>query len=419
MAWATSLGGVAKFRATEAKLRQAEATYRNLVEGLPAVVYLAEFGAEGRWLYVSPQVHSMLGFTPEEFAGSPDVWRERIHPDDRERALAGELALLQDGTRMTCEYRIEAHDGRRLWIREEAEAVLDDEGRPALLQGVMYDISDQKEAEEVLRRGLHRETEAATKLRAADEMKNSFLHAVSHDLRTPLTSILGLALTLAREDFQASSGECRELAGRIAANATRLNRMLDDLLDVDRLSRGVMEPNRTWCDLADVVPAVLADCPTEGREVHVDVPCLPARVDRVQVEHILENLVGNALRYTPTGTALWIRGEPAANGVLLTVEDEGPGIPMELRSAVFEPFRQGGQAGLPEAGVGVGVGVGVGLGLSLVAKFAQLHGGRAWVEDRTGGGARVRVLLPNESSGPDASPDGDGRTPVPSRAVAS
>jgi two-component system, OmpR family, sensor histidine kinase MtrB len=113
-------------------------------------------------------------------------------------------------------------------------------------------------------------------------------------------------------------------------------------------------------------------------------------VDGAKVERILENLLHNALRYTPSDTPIWIRLGRSDGGAVITVEDEGPGVPDELKVAMFESFRQGPNRSAHSPGTGIG--------LSLVARFAELHGGRAWVEDRPGGGARFRVLLPGQDN---------------------
>jgi signal transduction histidine kinase len=110
-------------------------------------------------------------------------------------------------------------------------------------------------------------------------------------------------------------------------------------------------------------------------------------VDAAKVERILENLLSNTLRHTPAGTPVWVSVVPEDGGVLLLVEDQGSGVPEEIRESIFEPFRQGPDA--PEHSPGVGV------GLTLVRRFAELHGGHAWVEGRDGGGASFRIFLPN------------------------
>jgi PAS domain S-box-containing protein len=377
---------VSRYRTAEARIRAAEAKYRNLVEKLPAIVYIAEFGVEGRWLYVSPQVQGILGFTPEEWMADPAVWQESIDPEDRPRVLDEELAVLRSGARLDTQYRIRARDGRVVWIREEADAVLGDDGRPELLQGIMFDISEQKLAELTLQRALAKEKEAADELRALDELKNSFLQAVSHDLRTPLTTILGNAITLGHGEVELSEDDARDLLSRIESNARRLHRLLTDLLDVDRLSRGMVEPRHEWIDVPELVERVVAECSLDTRSVHWESEPVAAMIDPAQVERIVENLVVNAIRHTPDGTPVWVRVSAPSDALLLTVEDAGPGVPAGLREAVFEPFRRG-----PDA---TSTGQGVGIGLSLVARFAALEGGRAWVEDRAGGGASFRVLLP-------------------------
>jgi signal transduction histidine kinase len=179
------------------------------------------------------------------------------------------------------------------------------------------------------------------------------------------------------------------LVRMIGSNAHRLNRLLTNLLDLDRMSRGIIDPNRRLVDVTKVVAAALDECKTDSHPIHLTTRSpVFAEVDAAQVERIIENLVTNAIRYTAAGTPIWVSVAPSHGGVLLTVEDAGPGVPEALRETIFEPFHQG-----PEV---VSHSPGVGIGLSLVSRFAQLHGGRAWVGDREGGGASFKVLLPEK-----------------------
>ena len=385
---------ITEYRKTERQLKETEAKYRTLVEGLPAVVYIAEFGEEGRWLYVSPQVKSILGFTPEEWGVTPDIWYKRIHPEDRERAMAEETRALQSGERLKVEYRIIGQGDRVVWIRDEAEILRDEAGEPTHLQGVMYDITDQKRAETQVRESLAKEKEAGERLRHLNEMKNSFLQAVSHDLRTPLTTILGTALTLERNDGRIGPEQVQELTRGMAANAKKLHRLLTNLLDLDRLSRSTVEPRRYWVDLREIALGVINECSAEDHPTFVEVPPLKAKVDGAQVERIIENLVTNAVRYTPPGTPIWVKAASRDGGVLLTVEDAGPGIPKEIKDTIFEPFEQGGEIARHSPGVGIG--------LSLVARFAELHDGRAWVEEGQEGGAVFKVFLSSPTASEEA-----------------
>jgi signal transduction histidine kinase len=140
-------------------------------------------------------------------------------------------------------------------------------------------------------------------------------------------------------------------------------------------------------DVGELVTGLLHESDAlEGREFDLVARPVIALVDPPKLERMVENLLVNASRHTPRGTRIWIKVLPQDGGALICVEDEGSGVPAELREAVFEPFRKGD----PNT-------VGSGIGLSLVSRFAELLGGRAWVQDRPGGGASFRIFLPGPS----------------------
>ncbi len=250
-----------------------------------------------------------------------------------------------------------------------------------------------------------REQQAAAELRAVDEMKTTFLRAVSHDLRTPLTVILGVALTLERSEHLLPTEERVELVRRLGTNARKLNRLLADLLDLERLRRGILEPTRRPTDVGALVRQLACGMDAlASQPLMVEAPSVVVCVDAPKVERIVENLLINAVKHTPPGTPVWAKVVSQREGVLITVEDAGPGLSPDRRGIVFEAFQRDATAA-PHA-------PGVGIGLSLVSSFAELHGGRAWVEDRPGGGCSFKVLLPGESPRvPSAtgSPDGLSR----------
>jgi PAS domain S-box-containing protein len=377
-------------------LREVEGKYRLLVEQIPAVTYIDEVPDDDPTdltpSYISPQVQHLLGYSPAEWLSDPDLWNRVMHPDDIGAAEAAGRRSFKDGTPLSVEYRMIARDGHVVWVREQASLFRDDHGVPKFWQGIYVDITELKRAEEELNTTLHREQDVSERLRALDEMKNTFLQAVSHDLRTPLAAILGLAITLEREEIELEPLEVRELASRIAFNSRKLDRMVSDLLDLDRLSRGIVEPKLQRVDIGtlvrDLVDQFVLD---EGREVILDIEPVTIPVDPPKVERIVENLLANAVRHTPRQARVWIRTRAQDGGALIVVEDEGPGVALGLRGAVFEPFRQGPSPSSHSPGAGVG--------LALVARFSELHGGRAWIEDRDGGGASFRVFLPGAVAG--------------------
>ena len=131
--------------------RGALAKYKVLVEHLPAVVYTSELGTDGEWLYVSPKIEEILGWTAEEWMAHDAPWTTSVHPEDLDRAVAEEAAAAASGSEnrlLTCEYRMVTRDGRVIWIRDESTIVYDEDGSPLCLQGVLYDISDSKRAVE-------------------------------------------------------------------------------------------------------------------------------------------------------------------------------------------------------------------------------------------------------------------------------
>lgn len=404
--WQGFLQDITDRKEAELQLREAEQRFRTLVEQNPAVIYTQMIDPDdpsvSRTIYISPGAEELTGYSAEASTANPQLWLEMVHPDDRLAVEEADAHTNATGRPFDMEYRLVRADGGLVWVRDRATIVQDEEGHPRFWQGFMLDVTDRKEAEERLAQALEVEREAGRQLRIVDEMKNTFLQAVSHDLRTPLAAILGLAVTLERADIDLSAEDVRDLATRIAGNARKLERLVTDLLDLDRLARGIVEPKLHPTDLGALARRVASesDLAADGRiQVEADEVVLP--VDAPKVERIIENLLANTIRHTPSETNVWLRVQEAAGGgAILSVEDDGPGIPPELRHSIFEPFRQGPDAPTHAPGVGVG--------LTLVARFAELHGGRAWAEERKGGGAAFRVYLPEHGTPRPAAPSSDG-----------
>ena len=347
-----------------------EARYRELFEQIPAVVYSEVHAAGGSFIYQSPQIERILGYTPEE-STRPSHWRARLHPDDRDWVLAEDARTDRTGDPWFAEYRVIAKDGRTVWIRDHAVLVHGEHGEPDCWQGYYIDVTEQRNAETATREAL-----------------NTFLDAVSHELRTPLATVIGIAKTLKRAGGSLAGDDVADLVDRLVNNADKLDRLLTDLLDLDRLTKGIVAPKLQRTDLAALVGGVAQEWrQRSGRRLEVLAEPVVATVDAAKVERIVENLLANAERHTTPDTPVWVRLARREDGVLLAVEDAGAGVSRELRAELFEPFRRGPQAPTRTPGAGIG--------LTLVARFAELHGGRAWVEEREGGGASFQVLLPN------------------------
>jgi signal transduction histidine kinase len=180
-----------------------------------------------------------------------------------------------------------------------------------------------------------------------------------------------------------------EMVGHLAAQAQKLDRLLADLLDLDRLRHGFVRPSLRPTDVRELAARVAADHRSNTHSIDVVGSRVVAEVDAPKVERIVENLLANAVNHTPPGTNVSILVEPRDGGVLITVDDNGPGVAREHRQAIFGIFDRGTASDRVP---------GTGIGLSLVTQFTALHGGSAWVEESASGGASFRVFLPGRVS---------------------
>ncbi|MDP9295676.1 MAG: PAS domain-containing protein, partial [Actinomycetota bacterium] len=280
LSWQGVMLDITSNKRAEEQLARAERRYKTLVEQAPVVTYIDAFGdpnagpdagpEQEATLYISPQVEEFLGYSPDEWTGERRLWESILHPEDKEWVLSTSRRHGRTAKPYGLEYRLIAKDGSIVWVHDWAIVVRDDEGNPKYWQGVMVDITGEKRSEE-LEQALDAERESTSKLRELDEMKNTFLQAVSHDLRTPLAAILGMALTLERDDVHLEPEEAKEMAGRIAANARKLDRLVNDLLDLDRLGRGNVELDLQPTDVGALIWREVADSGViTERRVHID-----------------------------------------------------------------------------------------------------------------------------------------------------
>lgn len=263
-----------------------------------------------------------------------------------------------------------------------AQLVTTDDGTTAVLV-TAHDVTERRRSLERLARALELERAAAEQLRSVDAMRNAFLTAVSHELRTPLTTVRLTAETL--RDGRAAADLVPNLLERMMVNADRLDRLLADLLDLNQFTHGELRLVRERVALDQLVRDAVEQVELTSHRVELQLQPIVAEVAPTKFERIVVNLVLNASVHTSGGT-ITVRLVRSDGAAVLSVEDEGDGVAPAEREALFEPFRQGTTVPGHRPGTGVG--------LALVAAFAELHGGRAWVEDAPTGGAAFRVALP-------------------------
>lgn len=219
------------------------------------------------------------------------------------------------------------------------------------------------------------------------ELRHQFLRAVSHELRTPLTAVVGYSETLRLHGASIDESRTADILTRLSRNAVRLRSLLDDLLDVDRLSRGVVMLDARLVDLSEPVLAAVEHAVSPSAQVRVRAEHVIAQADPPKVERIVENLLSNAIKHAGRSATVWVTLDHVDDHALIVVEDDGVGIPESDRARAFLPFEQG-LASRRDANPGPGV------GLNLARELTRLHGGEVVMTERDGGGLRVEVLLP-------------------------
>jgi PAS domain S-box-containing protein len=386
IAHATHLAAIAvEWDRDKAELSAAENRYRTLVERLPAVTYVAELGACGRWHYVSPQIESMLGFSPAEWLADSSNWINRIHAEDRENVLAVEERFQKHRDLFQAEYRLFARDGRILWFRDEAVMLPTPEDQPCLMQGVMYDITERKRLEDQLR---HSQKMEAVGLLAG---------GVAHDFNNLLMLIQAHNERL-RAGLTPGSAATKESLG-IEHAVTRAASLTNRLLAFSRkqvLQPRVMDLNEVLSEVAKMLDRLIEKniALRVGRAPEL----WPVKADPSQVEQLIMNLSVNARDAMPQGGQLLIETRNAEIGgahprlrdgvrpgryVILVVGDNGIGMDSETQAHMFEPFFTTKEPGK-----------GTGLGLAIVYSVVKQLGGWTHVESKPGQGTTFEIYLP-------------------------
>jgi two-component system sensor histidine kinase KdpD len=237
---------------------------------------------------------------------------------------------------------------------------------------------------------LKKEATEAEILRRTDQLRTALLNAVSHDLRTPLATIIASAGSLRQHDVPWTEDERQGFAQAIEEEAERLNRLVSNLLDLSRIEAGSLRPNKSWHDLGLLVEDVVRRLAsvTFRHPVAVDVPAdlPPVLLDAVEIDEVLSNLVENAAKYSPLDSEIRIEVRREGTSVRVVVADRGPGLPDAALPHLFDPFYRV-MDGQPRP-------QGLGIGLAIVKGLVEAHGGHAAAQNRPGGGARFTFTLP-------------------------
>lgn len=360
-----------------------------MVGHLPDAVSLHD--AEGTYLYASDVFTDAFGWETDQLVGR-DCYL-LFHPDDIPDIQTAHSRTLDHVRGLSVQYRLRCADGSYKWV--ETTSRMTPEGN---IVAVTRHIADRRS----LLHALDNERMVSERLSEIERERQAFLTAIAHHARHPVTAVSGFAQLL-QAGRVVDEDAARSIYDRLVVNAERLRELIELATTAEELSR---RANALMCgpvDLSTLVRDVAVDFwdldhPGETT-VSFDLPeQAVVFADRDRLTLAVRALYHNAVKHTPIGTNVWIRVEPHPDGRLLVVEDDGSGVPDVMKSAIFDRLTHGDyEHAHPDPGLG--------LGLYLVDQIANAHGGQAWVQDRDGGGASFRVVLPVRSR----SHTGDGR----------
>jgi PAS domain S-box-containing protein len=347
-----------------------------LKEGMVAArMVVWDWDLESGRIDFSENAGTVLGGTWQDAASTP----EAVHPDDRKPLQAACARAIRDCGEFHQVVRLPQKDsGDVQWIDIRGRTQCDAAGRAVSMQGVALDVTERKRAEE--------------ELREADRRKDEFLAMLAHELRNPLAPISAAAELL--KLVQPDAARVVKTSDIIARQVEHMTSLIDDLLDVSRVTRGLVTLGRERLEMRDIVSdaveqvSPLIEARRHALALHLPDESCPVTGDRKRMVQVLANLLSNAAKYTPQGGRIGLRMEARGEEIVLEVTDNGIGIDAKILPRVFDLFTQAKRS--PDRSQG-----GLGLGLALVKSLVELHGGRVFARSAgTGAGSTFTVRLP-------------------------
>lgn len=364
-------------------LRESEQRFRTMADSAPVLLWMS--GTDGQFTFFNQGWLNFTGRTLKQEIGNG--WTEGVHPEDLQHCLVTYRTAFDARQNFQIEYRLKRADGEYRWILDTGAPRFMPDGSFAGYIGSCIDISDRREIE---------------------RLKDEFVSVVSHELRTPLTSIRG-ALGLLASGLLSTQPENGQRMLEIAVNNTdRLVRLINEILDIERIESGKVIMAKQTCDAANLMlQAADAMRPiAEKAGVTLLVYPISARLwaDADRIIQTLTNLLSNAIKFSPEGSRVWLTAEVGRGGdqILFRVKDQGRGIPADKLETIFERFGQVDASDSRKKG-------GTGLGLAICRSIVQHHGGHIWVESTLGQGSTFFFTLPvlrEEKPAPTAASNG-------------
>ena len=372
-----------------ADLRESEERFRTLADHAPVLIWVnSPTGCE----YVNRSYLDFLGLSMDQVRGMS--WTDYLHPEDASEYVGGYMRALEQRQVFEAQFRFRRADGEYRWLQSVGVPRFTPAGEFLGYSGSSVDITDIKRSEAALKE--------------ADRRKDEFLATLAHELRNPLTPIRNSLHLLRLDGGETGAAErAREMMER---QVNHMVRLVDDLLEVARITRGKIEVRRQQVELAEVVRAAVETSrpliEAARHQLHIEIPSEPLVLDAdpVRLAQVLANLLNNAAKYTNEGGQVWLTARREGPRAVVSVRDSGMGIPAEMLPKVFDLFTQVDRTyGHAQGGLGIG--------LTLVRNLIEMHGGS--VEARSDGprrGSEFIVRLPLASARPGSRDRDSGKT---------
>jgi len=356
-----------------------------LLANVPGVVWEA-YGkpdsTDQRIDFVSNYVERMLGYSVKEWLQTPNFWLSIVHPADRDRAAREAAAIYEGGGEGASEFRWVAKDGRVMWVEARSSVIKDDAGNPTGMRGVTMDVTARKRTARTLRKRAKELAKMTRQLKRSNEELDQFAYITSHDLRAPLRGIANLSTWIEEDLGPAMTPEAKKQMELLRGRVRRMDGLISALLEYSRVGRvkGVPQPVDVGRVLSEVIDLL---APAGGAKVEVVGPMPTLVADRLRLQQVFMNLIGNALKHGRRAgegapvPLVRVSARDLGRTVEFAVADNGPGIAPEYHDRIFVIFQTLAARDKVE---------GTGVGLSLVKKIVEAHGGTIRVESVEGGG---------------------------------
>jgi PAS domain S-box-containing protein len=375
---------IVKRQQTEKELRESEEKLRLILETIPQGLAVSDI--EGKILQVNKAAIRLSGFSEKELVGKK--YLDFVGKKDQGMAKKSHEEAIESGADRDKECILQRKDGSEFPARLSGALIKDAAGNIIGTLAMIEDITERRQAEEE-----HREV---IEYRELDRLKTNLLSAVSHELRTPLASIKGYASLLLMYNRRLANNQKRESLEAIDRSTDRLTELIEHLLDMSRLDAGLFRLNLEAVKPSDIFSVAVSEAKLRSPKYKFKVEInrrLPKLIgDARRLRQVIDNLLDNAIKYSPKGTQITVRAEVKAEELLVSVADQGQGIPADETDKIFDRMYR------IEQRLGKDPG-GLGLGLSLCKALVAAHGGRIWVESQIGQGSTFYFTIPLKNRG--------------------